>query len=197
MKQVLLLLCEGTEIYEAAAFIDVLGWSGTNGTENVRVVTTGLRKEIHCTFGLRIAAETVVSGIRVEEYDGLAIPGGFEKYGYYNDAYSEEVEELIQRFVELKKPIATICVGALPVAKAGVLNGCRGTTYHLMEGKRRRQLSEFGVQVVDAPIVHSNNIITSTSPATAVEVALKLLAELTTLKNANHIRYQMGFSDAP
>jgi protein deglycase len=197
MKKVLLLLCEGTEIFEAAAFIDVFGWSGTNGTENVRVVTAGLRKEINCTFGLKILADTLLSEIHVEEFDGLAIPGGFEKYGFYKDAYSEQIEKIIQRFVELKKPIATICVGALPVAKAGVLKGYQGTTYHLMDGKRRRQLSEFGVQVVDTPIVKSNNIITSTSPATAVDVALKLLAELTGLENANRIRYQMGFSNAP
>ena len=64
-----------------------------------------------------------------------------------------------------------------------------------MDGKRRQQLAEFGVQVIDEPIVRTNNIITSTSPATAVEVAFNLLAELTSLENANRVRYLMGFSN--
>jgi len=51
--------------------------------------------------------------------------------------------------------------------------------------KRRRQLAEFGCTSNDEPIVRTNNIITSTSPATAAEVAFNLLAELTSLENAN------------
>jgi len=35
MKRVLLLLCKGFEIYEAAAFYDVLGWSGEFGAEEM------------------------------------------------------------------------------------------------------------------------------------------------------------------
>ena len=38
MKKVLLLFCQGTEIMEAAAFYDVLGWSGSEGLEPVKVV---------------------------------------------------------------------------------------------------------------------------------------------------------------
>jgi hypothetical protein len=33
MKKVLLLLCDGVEIYEAAAFYDVLGWTGSYSPE--------------------------------------------------------------------------------------------------------------------------------------------------------------------
>ena len=49
MKKVLLLLCKGVEIYEAAAFYDVLGWSGTYGTEAVKTVTVGLQAEVRGT----------------------------------------------------------------------------------------------------------------------------------------------------
>jgi 4-methyl-5(b-hydroxyethyl)-thiazole monophosphate biosynthesis len=42
--------------------------------------------------------------------------------------------------------------------------------------------------------VRDGNIITSTSSATAIEVALSLLAELTGKENADHIRHLMGFS---
>jgi 4-methyl-5(b-hydroxyethyl)-thiazole monophosphate biosynthesis len=193
MKKVLLLLCRGFEIYEAAAFYDVLGWSGAFGTEAVEVVTAGLQKEVQATFGIKIIPDKLLSVIHEEDFDALAIPGGFETYGYYEDAYSEEVATLIRRFGALKKPIASICVGALPLANSGILRGRQATTYHLRKGLRRKELAGFGVIVVDQPIFHDENVTTSTSPATAMEVAFSLLAELTGEKNAEQIRYMMGF----
>ena len=194
MKKVLLLLCEGTEILEAAAFYDVLGWSGSVGSEPVQVVTAGLRSPVTCTFGLKVMADICLPEVDVEQFDALAIPGGFEEFGFYDDAYSVPVIRLLQSFGELNKPVASICVGALPVARSGLLTGRQGTTYHLMEGRRRKQLAEFGVRVIDAPLVREGNIITSTSPATAIEVALALLADLTSSENADRVCHLMGFS---
>ena len=196
MKSVLLLLCEGVELFEAAAFHDVLGWSGEHGSEPVQVTTVGLKSEVTCTFGTRVIPDALLPEIEAEKFDALAVPGGFESFGFYGEAYSEPVVRLIRRFGELKKPVASICVGALPIAHAGLLTGRRGTTYHLQDGQRRQQLAEFGVEVIDQPLVQDGNIVTSTSPATAVEVALCLLAELTGAENADRIRYLMGFGAA-
>jgi protein deglycase len=193
MKKVLLLLCQGTEVFEAAAFYDVMGWSGTDGSEPVQVVTAGLRSPVTCTFGLTVIPDVLLPDVAVEQFDALAVPGGFEEFDFYTEAFSEPVGELIKSFAKLDKPIASICVGALPVARTGILNARRATTYHL-NPRRRSQLAEFGVQVIDAPLVQDGNFITSTSPATAIDVALSLLAELTGSKNADHIRYMMGFS---
>lgn len=193
MKQVLLLLCKGVEIYEAAAFYDVLGWSGVYGTEAVKVITVGLQAEVQGTFGIRLIPDKLLSAVQAEEFEALAIPGGFEIYGYYEEAYSEPVVNLIRRFEELEKPIASICVGALPVANSGILRGRQATTYHLREGVRRKQLAGFGVNVVDTPIVRDGNVITSTSPATAMEVAFELLAIITSDENSRGIREMMGF----
>jgi protein deglycase len=195
MKRVLLLLCEGVEIYEAASFYDVLGWSGVYGSEKVEVVTVGLQNIVHGTFGIKIIPDTELSGIRADDFDALAIPGGFETYGFYEQAYSEPVVNLIRRFDELMKPIASICVGALPLANSGILKGRQATTYHLREGLRRKQLAEFGVTVIDQPIVCDKNVITSTSPATAMAVAFEFLAKLTGDENADRIRYMMGFKE--
>jgi 4-methyl-5(b-hydroxyethyl)-thiazole monophosphate biosynthesis len=195
MKQVLLLLCKGVEIYEAAAFYDVLGWSGAYG-EAVKVVTAGLQAEVQGTFGIKIIPNTLLSAVDVDEFEALAVPGGFETYGYYEEAYSEAVAHLIRRFEERGKPIASICVGALPVANSGILKGRRATTYHLREGVRRKQLAGFGVNVVDEPIVRDGNVITSTSPATAMEVAFALLARITSDENSSRIRELMGFAQS-
>ena len=194
MKQVLLLLCKGVELYEAAAFYDVLGWSGTYGTEAVKAATVGLQTEVRGAFGIKIIPDKLLSVVQVDEFDALAIPGGFEIYGYYEEAYSEAVVNLIRCFEELGKPIASICVGALPLANSGILEERRATTYHLRGGVRRKQLADFGVNVVDEPVVKDRNVITSTSPATAMEVAFELLASITSAENSRRIRDMMGFN---
>ncbi len=193
MKRVLLLLCKGVEIYEAAAFHDVLGWSETYGTERANVVTVGLHEEVRGAFGIRVIPDQLLSEIYVENFDGLAIPGGFETHGYYEEAYSESVADLIRRFDDAEKPIASVCVGALPLANSGILTGRQATTYHLRDGLRREQLVRFGVDVVDCSIVWDRNVITSTSPATAMEVAFELLARVTSKENSDQIRQKMGF----
>ena len=193
MKKILLLLCKGVEIYEAAAFFDVSGWSGAYGAEAVEVVTVGLEKEVRGAFGIKIVPDRLLPEIKAEDFDALAVPGGFETYGYYEEGYCEPVAGLIRRFEDTKKPIASICVGALPLGSSGILKGRRATTYHLYEGLRRKQLAGFGATVVDEPIVRDGNIITSTSPATAMDVAFELLAIMTGKANSATIRQKMGF----
>jgi len=193
MKRVLLLIPEGAELFETAAFFDVLGWASAEGSEPIQVVTVGLEPEVRSAFGLRITPDRLLADVDVDEFDALAVPGGFEEYGFYRQAYSNEVSDLVRAFDGQGKPIASICVGALPLAHSGVLDGRRATTYHLSNGYRRRQLARFNVEVVDESVVRDRNIVTSTSPATAVEVALILVEALTDRDNAVKIRHLMGF----
>jgi 4-methyl-5(b-hydroxyethyl)-thiazole monophosphate biosynthesis len=194
MIRVLLLIPKGAEVFETAAFFDVLGWASAEGSEPIEVVTAGLESEVTCTFGLRVLPDVLINDIQVEDFDALALPGGFEEHGYYEHAFSEAVGDLIRAFEADAKPIASICVGALPIAHSGVLKRRCATTYHLMDGKRRRQLADYDVEVLDRQVVRDGNIITSTSPATAVDVALELVADLTDEDNAAKIRHLMGFA---
>ena len=193
MKKVLLLLCKGTEIYEAAAFYDVMGWADSSGEVPIKVVATGITSEIQCTFGLTLRSDRFLEQIDPEDFDALAIPGGFERFGFYEEAYSEQVGDLIRDFDNRQKPIAAICVGALAIGRSGALADRKATTYHLGDGRRRNQLADFGVDVLDEKIVRDGNIITSSSPETAVEVAFQLLEMITTRHNAERIRHLMGF----
>jgi 4-methyl-5(b-hydroxyethyl)-thiazole monophosphate biosynthesis len=131
--------------------------------------------------------------IKVDDYEALAIPGGFGDYGFYEDAYDEKFLHIIRKFNEKEKLIASICVGALAIGKSGILQDRKGTTYHLMGGRRQKQLEDYGVKVVNEPLVMDKNIITSWCPSTAVDVALKLLELLTSTEEANKTREIMGF----
>lgn len=193
MKKILLLLANGFEAYEASVFTDVLDWNMEEGDGSTKLVTCGLKEKLTCTGGLTVLPELLASEVDVTEFDALAIPGGYESKGFYVDAYSDDFLSIIQKFDQAKKIIATICVGALPVGKSGVLCGRRGTTYHLNNGYRQMQLASFGVNVINQPIIIDDNIITSSSPATALDVAFKLLELLTSPENTQRIKHLMGF----
>ncbi len=193
MKRVLLLLADGFEAFEAASFTDVLGFASAFGEEEIEVVTVGLRPQIRGTFGFRMVPELMLGDVQDEEFDAVAVPGGFERAGFYNDAYSDEFLDIFRRFAAAGKPICAVCTGALPVARSGVLRGRRATTYHLLEGRRRRELSDMGAEVVDESIVRDGSIVTSTSPATAPDVAFALLEMLTSPDNVRTTRHMMGF----
>ncbi len=193
MKKILLLLSNGFEAYEASVFTDVLDWNAKEGDGSTRVVTCGVRKKLACTGHLTVIPELLASEADVTQFDALAIPGGFESAGFYEDAYSDDFLSIIQKFNREGKIIAAICVGALPLGKSGVLCGRQGTTYHLNNGYRQQQLASFGVNVINQPIVVDGNIITSSSPATALDVSFMLLEMLTSPENCRHIKYLMGF----
>ena len=191
MKKVLLLLASGFETYEASVFIDVIGWNMVEGDGSTQLFTCGLSKEIKSSFDQRFTVDFVADEIDISTFDALAIPGGFELYGFYNDAYDEKFLNIIRAFKANNKMIASICVGALPVGKSGILKDKNGTTYN--NTVRREALCEFGVHVLNQPIVVDDNVITSWNPSTAIYVALLLLEHLTSKNNAIYIRKLMGF----
>ena len=132
--------------------------------------------------------------VNVKDYDALAIAGGFENAGFYEDAYDERLLNLIREFDKEGKIIAAICVSALPVGKSGVLKGRKATTDDLLDGVRRKQLADFGAIVQDESIVIDKNIITSTGPSTAVDVAFILLEMLTDKENVDVVKKYMRFT---
>ncbi|QTL98257.1 DJ-1 family protein [Iocasia frigidifontis] len=191
--KVLLFLANGAEMIELSAFIDVFGWDRHYNNGNINIVTCGFSKEIKSTFNIPIRVDLLIEEVKTDDYNALAIPGGFADYGFYEEAYNEKFLNLIREFKNQDKPIASICVGALPIGKSGILKGKRGTTYHLMGGRRQKQLEEFRVKVENEPVIVEDNIITSWCPSTAVEVALKLLEMLRSRNDSDKIREIMGF----
>lgn len=190
----LLFLAKGFETMEFSVFVDVMGWARNDYGYDVEVVTCGFQKQVISTFNIPVLVEKTIDEIDVNDYDALAIPGGFEEYGFYEEAYDEKFLKLIREFDKQGKIIATICVAALSVGKSGVLNGRRATTYHLKGAYRQKQLKEFGVNVVNEPIVVDKNIITSYCPETAPEVAFKLLEKLTSKEQMEIVKRDMGFN---
>ena len=105
----------------------------------------------------------------------------------------DKLLDLIRYFDEKEKPIASVCVAALPLGKSGILKGRKGTTYHLRGGYRQEQLAQFEVEIVDDPVVIDRNVITSYCPQTAAPVAFALLEKLTSKEQTEIVKAAMGY----
>lgn len=193
MSKILLLLANGFEAVEASVFTDVLGWNKWEGDGSTEVVTAGIRPQIQCTWNFFVTPEQQLEELNLNDFDALAIPGGFEEAGFYEDAFSECFQKVIQHFDAQKKPIASICVASLMIAHSGVLKNRKATTYNHPTSQRLVQLEQYGVQITNERIVCDENIITSSNPGTAFEVAFKLLEMLTSPENTDKVKDLMGF----
>ena len=192
-KRILVFLAKAFEIMEFSVFIDVLGWARVDYGHNLFVDTCGFTEKVISTFNVPIIVDKTIGEINVDEYDALAIPGGFGEFGFYEEAYDERLLKLITEFNAKGKIIATVCSGAFPLGKSGVLKNRKATTYHLKNGYWQKKLEEFGVNVVNEPIVVDDNIITSYCPETAPNVAFELLKMLTSEEEMAVIKKAMGF----
>lgn len=191
--KILLFLAKGFETMEFSPFVDVMGWAENDYGVDVSVVTCGFKKQVMSTFNIPVIVAKTIEEINIDDYDALAIPGGFEEYGFYEEAYDERFLKLIREFDAKNKIIASVCVGALPLGKSGILSNRNATTYHLDGGKRQAQLKEFNVNVINTPIVVDRNVITSYCPETAPGVAFKLLELLTSKEQMEIVKKSMGF----
>jgi 4-methyl-5(b-hydroxyethyl)-thiazole monophosphate biosynthesis len=191
LKKILLLLSNGFEILEASTFIDVMGWNLEEGDNSTKLYSCGLRKEINSSFVQKFTVDCLVNQVDVDSFDALVVPGGFKNYGYYEDAYNIEFLKLIREFRFKNKIITSVCVGALPLAKSGVLKNKNATTYN--QAEYRQKLKNNGVIVLNEELVMDDNLITSNGPSSAIEVAFVLLEILTSKENTLHVRKLMGF----
>jgi 4-methyl-5(b-hydroxyethyl)-thiazole monophosphate biosynthesis len=187
-KRVLLLLADGFEPMEASGFTDVLGWANIDGDEPIELVSAGLRSPLKATFGFSVIPDALVADLDLGSFDALAVPGGFGSAGFYKDAMSEPFLAVIRHFAGRQQAVASVCVAALALGAAGVLEGRVATTYHQAGGKRRAQLESYGAHFIDEAVVVDGHLISSTGPGTAVEVAFALLADLTSERNSARIR---------
>ncbi len=190
----LLLFCaKGFETMEFSVFVDVFGWARNDHACPVEVVTCGFAKTVVSAFGVPVAVDKTIDAVSAEDYDALALPGGFEEFGFYDETYHWKLLTLLNDFDRLQKPIASVCVAALALGKSGILKNRRATTYHLDGGRRQRQLAAFGAQVVNERIVIDGSLITSYCPETAPDVAFELLKMLCGESKMLEVKEALGF----
>ncbi|HFK1545490.1 DJ-1/PfpI family protein [Bacillus albus] len=118
------------------------------------IITASVTKELIISeTGLQVQSHIELSEVRVEEYEGIIIPGG--------DAIqmkeAEGLFSVICQFHEQEKLVAAICAGPYAIAKAGLF---RAISYTVTMDYRK--LDCFPVEnFVYEEVVQHSNIITA------------------------------------
>jgi|WetSurMetagenome_2_1015567.scaffolds.fasta_scaffold622553_1 protein deglycase len=193
MKKVLILLANGFEEYMTFSILGVLGHCKlySDIEDKIDFETVSLNGVVKSFWDMQLQMDKVIDNINVDDYDALIIPGGFEEAGYYDELFCEQCQDLIKGFNNKNKYLISICVGSISIARTGILKGRNATTYN--SDKRQEKLREYGVILQNDRIVVDNNIISSNSPATSIDVAFMTIELLTSKGNSDKIKGLMGF----
>jgi len=193
-KKVLLFAPQGFEDIEVTTFTNILGWTRIlKDVKSIDVVITAFKKHISSKHGLNIKADMLIDKVEVSDYTALIIPGGHNDSGY-EEVYDEKVQNLIRNLYKDSGIIITMCVGSLPVAKSGILQGKKATTYTSSKHHDNLKILEsYGAIPVNARIVISDRIVTNRGPDTAIDVVFTLIEMLNGKEDMKKVRKAMMF----
>ncbi len=195
-KSVLLFLAQGFEDLEAVTVLTTCRWTEyAPHLSDVHVAVTGLHREVKGRFGLTIETDILIEEVDPEDFDALVVPGGFHSHGF-DEAYCAVLQSLIKAMYAKGSILATMCVGVLPVAQAGLLEGKKATTYEFSRFHDNfGQLQASGCNPMHEPVVVSERIISCSGPAYAQDVVMILLGHLIGADGAQEIaRYRAGIT---
>ncbi len=163
MKKVGVLIAPGFEEVEAVTPIDLLRRAGIN------VVVIGIGGiKIRGSHNIEISCDSIINSNGFEDLDGVVIPGGMP--GAQNISESENAMNLIKNMNSKNGLIAAICASpGVVLGNTGILDGKKFTCYPGFEDRVSR-----GVHLLDR-VVHTDNIITSMGPGTAMEFSLEII----------------------
>ena len=164
--RVLIPLANGFEEIEAINVIDILRRA------DVEVVTAGLKEGlVEGSHKVLVLPDTSLDNIDFRDFDGLVLPGGAP--GFVNLGNDERILKMAKEMDRAGKYVAAICAAPSVLIKAGVLQGRKATVSP--SGKAQvAACAEFS----EDRVVVDKNLITSRSPGTALEFALKLVEVL-------------------
>jgi len=164
--RVLIPMANGFEEIEAINVIDILRRS------DVEVVTAGLKDGlVEGSHKVLVLPDTTLERIDFRKFDCLVLPGGAP--GFVNLGNDERILKMAKEMDSAGKYVAAICAAPSVLIKAGVLQGRKATVSP--SGKAQvAACAEFS----EDRVVVDKNLITSRSPGTALEFALKLVEVL-------------------
>lgn len=185
-----ILLFDEVEVLDFAGPYEVLSVTQDEQKDKpFKVVTiseTG--KEIRARNGLRVTPDCSFSNH--PPLDTLIVPGG------YGAREVESKNPVLVKWVKEQSEhvgiMTSVCTGAFILAEAGLLDGKKVTTHWTTLDRLEKEFPQLtvmrGVKFVD-----QGHIVTSAGISAGIEMALHLVAELTTLETAQltakHMEY--------
>lgn len=152
-------------IYEVLACVKTLEEEGLLNTGHpLEVEILASKKRIRCANGLLLIPH--VSDLDFSSYDLIVVPGGS---GIREVMKNDEILSRIQSFSK-KKPIASVCTGALILAKAGILSDKTASTHHSV----RDELGEY-CEVSTNRVILDGDVLTAGGVTSTLAAGLKIL----------------------
>ena len=162
MKKVLVALAPGFEEIETITVVDILRRAGA------RVILAATEEgPIEGSRGISVLPDDLIDRIDDKDFDLLVLPGG--QPGTDNLRNNAKVKAIIQTMHQSHKHIAAMCAAPTILQSTGILKNTRITSHPSVKD----QLKD--VDYSEERVVVDGNIITSRSPGTALEFALKLV----------------------
>ena len=176
MKESFIFLADGFEEIEALTVIDVLRRA------EMPVKTVSISSSLYVTgaHGVTIKADTLYDNTLFTDPDWLILPGGMP--GATNLYEHDQLKGLLRRHNEEGRKIAAICAApAVVLGQLGILAGKKATCYPSFEGLCH------GAEMVDSPVVISENLVCGNGPANAMSWALNIVSVAKDEQAALHI----------
>lgn len=168
MAHVLVPLAQGCEELEAVTVIDLLRRAG------ITVDTAGLDGQpVRASRGTVLVPDITLDEALGRDYDMIVLPGGLPGADYLKD--DARVIELVRRMAGQGRYTAAICAAPRVLARAGLLDGRRATSFP----GALDVASIPGIEYTDCPVERDGTVITSRGPGTAMDFALELIELLT------------------
>jgi 4-methyl-5(b-hydroxyethyl)-thiazole monophosphate biosynthesis len=160
-------LAQGCEEMEAVTIVDILRRAG------VEVITAGLDAEpVKASRGITIVPDMTLDEALQQDFDMVALPGGLPGADNLNN--DARIHALLKKLADSGKFTAAICAAPVVLAKAGLLQGKKATSYPGFLDK----MAVPGLTFVVQKVVKDGKVITSRGPGTAIDFALELVESL-------------------
>lgn len=169
MASALIPLAQGCEELEAVTIIDLLRRAEFD------VTTAGLESQplpIKASRGTSLLPDTSLDLALQTDYDILILPGGLPGADHLND--DPRIIKLIQEMSDKGKYIAAICAAPRALARAGILQNKRATSYP----GTLDQIEIPGMTYTGEAVTIDDKIITGRGPGAAMDFALTLIEAL-------------------
>jgi 4-methyl-5(b-hydroxyethyl)-thiazole monophosphate biosynthesis len=163
-KRVLVPLAQGCEELEAVTIIDILRRGG------LEVVTAGLDDAlVKASRGTVLKPDVALDAVASESFDMVVLPGGMP--GSEHLANDARILSILAATAQHGAYTCAICAAPMVLAKCGLLDGRRATSYPGVIDK----MDIPGMTFTGAAVETDGKIVTSRGPGTALDFALKLV----------------------
>ena len=180
----------GILLFDNFTSLDVVGpYEILSRLPDSQIYFIGLDKKFYKdSYGLKIIADYSIN--EITQLDVLLIPGGF---GIDAIMENKDIIAWIKKIDSISKWTVSVCSGSLLLAEAGLLDTKACTTHW----RRKAQLKEYNVNIVDERYVQDGKIITSAGVSAGIDMALYLTGKIAGDQTAKMIQLAIEYDPKP